>query len=108
MTVLLVFTTAPDRAVADALAKALVADGLAACVNIQAACTSMYHWEGKIETTAEIPLVAKTTEERYPALEARLRAAHPYAVPEIVAIPVVGGLPAYLDWVTASVAKRPV
>jgi len=108
MSVLLVFTTVPDRGTADALARDLVADGLAACVNIQAPCTSMYHWEGKIETTAEIPLVAKTTEERYAALEARLRAAHPYAVPEIVAIPVVGGLPAYLDWVTSSVANRPV
>jgi len=107
MTILLVFTTLPDRVHAETMAGDLVARGVAACVNILAPCVSMYHWEGKIETAEEIPLVAKTTEDRYDALEAAIRAGHPYDVPEIIAVPVARGLPAYLRWVTDSVAMRP-
>lgn len=103
MTTLLVFTTLPDRDRAESLARELIERRLAACVNILAPCTSMYHWEGKTETAAEIPLVAKTTEERYAALEECIRAAHPYDLPEIVAVPVTRGLPGYLAWVTRSV-----
>jgi periplasmic divalent cation tolerance protein len=104
VTTLLVFTTLPDRDRAEALARELVERRLAACVNILAPCASMYHWDGKIETAAEIPLVAKTTEDRYAALEACIVAAHPYDLPEIVAVPVARGLPGYLAWVTRSVA----
>jgi len=101
--VLLVLATLPDRASADALAARLIEQHLAACVNILAPCESVYRWQGAIETASEIPLLIKTTRARYPALEAAVRAMHPYETPELIALPVTCGLPAYLDWVAASV-----
>jgi len=95
----LVISNLPDRASAEKLAHALVDKRLAACVNILSPCRSVYRWEGKIEDAEEFPMLIKTTRERYPALEAAIRAGHPYTVPEIIAIPLAGGLPAYLDWV---------
>ncbi|MDR2689670.1 MAG: divalent-cation tolerance protein CutA [Azoarcus sp.] len=102
--VLLVFTALPDEASARRLATQLVDAELAACVNVLAPVTSVYRWRGVIETAAEIPLLIKTTAEHYPALEAAVRAAHPYELPELIALPVVRGLAAYLDWVAASTA----
>jgi len=100
---LLVLTTLPDQARADMLAARLVGENLAACVNILAPCKSVYRWQGVVETAVEIPLLIKTTQARYPALEAALQAMHPYEVPELIALPVTHGLPAYLDWMAASV-----
>ncbi len=102
---LIVFTNLPDAASAEALANALIDQRLAACVNILAPCTSVYRWQGAIETAAEVPLLIKTTLERYPALEAAIRAHHPYELPEIVAVPVTQGLPGYLDWVVAGTKR---
>ena len=99
--VLLVFTNMPDHASAAALAAALVEARLVACVNVLAACTSAYRWQGVVETASEVPVLMKTTAARYAALEAAIRARHPYELPEIVAVPVEHGLPAYLDWVAA-------
>ena len=99
--VLLVFTNMPDHASAAALAAALVEARLVACVNVLAACTSVYRWQGAVETASEVPVLMKTTLARYAALEAAIRARHPYELPEIVAVPVDHGLPAYLDWVAA-------
>ena len=99
--VLLVFTNMPDHASAAALAAALVEARLVACVNVLAACTSVYRWQGAVETASEVPVLMKTTLARYAALEAAIRARHPYELPEIVAVPVERGLPAYLDWVSA-------
>jgi periplasmic divalent cation tolerance protein len=101
--VLLVLTTLPDRAGADALAARLVEEHLAACVNILAPCESVFRWQGAVETASEIPLLIKTTHARYPALEAAVQAMHPYEVPELIALPVTHGLAAYLDWAAASV-----
>ena len=101
--VLLVLTTLPDRAGADALAARLVGENLAACVNILAPCDSVYRWQDTVETATEIPLLIKTTRARYPALEAAVRAQHPYEIPELLALPIACGLPAYLDWLAASV-----
>ena len=101
MRTLLAFTNLPDRAAAERLAEALVEQRLAACVNILAPCRSVYRWKGAVQRDEEHPLLIKTTEERYPALEAAIRAAHPYELPEIVAVPIERGLPAYLDWVAA-------
>ncbi|MHB1116162.1 divalent-cation tolerance protein CutA [Sideroxydans sp.] len=98
--VLLVVTTLPDRATAERIAEALVTARVAACVNVLAECTSVYRWQGKVERAGEVPLLIKTTREAYARLEATLRTMHPYDVPEIVALPVTAGLPAYLDWVT--------
>lgn len=103
---LIVFTTLPDADHAAALAARLVEERLAACVNILAPCTSVYRWEAQIETTVEVPLLIKTSAARYAALEAAIRAHHPYELPEVVAVPVERGLPAYLDWVAAEAAPN--
>ena len=101
MTTLLVLTNLPDRISAEALAAALVEDRLAACVNILQSCRSIYRWKGTVEKVDEVPMLIKTTEERYPALEEAIRERHPYATPELIALPVVDGLPDYLAWVEA-------
>ena len=98
---LLVLTTLPDRPAAEALAEALVDARLAACVNILAPCQSVYRWQGAVDKASEVPLLIKTTEARYAALEAAIRARHPYELPEVIAIPITQGLPDYLAWVAA-------
>ena len=99
MEALLVLTNLPDRAGAERLAQALVEARLAACVNILSPCDSVYRWQGRIESAQEHPLLIKTTRDRYAALEAAIRAGHPYELPEIIAVPLTAGFPAYLDWV---------
>jgi periplasmic divalent cation tolerance protein len=101
MSPLLVFTNLPDRAAAERLADMLVEKKLAACVNILAPCRSVYRWKDAIEHDEEHPMLIKTTRERYPALEHALRQGHPYELPEIIAVPIERGLPAYLEWVAA-------
>ena len=92
-------TNLPDRAGAERLAEHLIAERVAACVNILAPCRSVYRWQGAVERAEEHPLLIKTTAERYAALEQAIRAAHPYELPEIVAVPIERGLAPYLDWV---------
>ena len=101
MGTLLVLTNLPERAAAERIADLLVERRLAACVNILAPCRSVYRWKGEVQHDEEHPVLIKTTADRYPALEQALRAAHPYELPEIVAVPVERGLPGYLDWVAA-------
>lgn len=98
MVPLLVLTNVPDRAVADKLAHALVEARAAACVNLLAPCHSIYRWQGAVEMADEIPVLIKTTARNYAVVEAIVRAHHPYDVPELLAIPITHGLPAYLDW----------
>jgi len=98
---LLVLTNLPDRAAAERLAALLIEQRLAACVNILAPCRSVYRWKGTVQRDEEHPMLIKTTAERYPALEKALREGHPYELPEIIAVPIERGLPAYLDWVAA-------
>ena len=95
---LLVLTNLPDANSAATLSATLVELGLAACVTQLAPCTSTYRWQGKIETAAEVPLLIKTSSAGYAALEQAIRLAHPYQLPEIIALPIVRGLPAYLAW----------
>jgi len=97
--VLVVITNLPDRAAAEKLADALVEQRLAACVNILAPCRSVYRWKDAVQHDEEHPMLIKTTRERYPALETAIRAAHPYELPEIIAVPAARGLAAYLAWV---------
>ena len=101
MSAVVVLTNAPDRAVAQQIADALIERRLAACVNILSECTSVYRWQGAVETAAEVPLIIKTRADRYAEVEAAIRSLHPYELPEIIAMPVTHGLPAYLDWVNA-------
>ena len=98
----LILTTVPDADVAASLAQQLVEKGLAACVKQLAPCQSTYRWQGQIESTIEIPLMIISDEARYAALETWLKAAHPYDLPEIIALPCTHGLPDYLSWVTES------
>jgi len=97
--VLLVLTNLPDADAANRLAATLIEQRVAACVNILAPATSVYRWEGAVHSDAETPVLIKTTRSRYPMLEKAIRAGHPYELPEIIAVPVTLGLPAYLDWV---------
>ena len=101
MSTLLVLTNLPDRASAERLAELVVEKNLAACVNILAPCRSVYRWKDAMQHDEEHPMLIKTTRERYPALEQALRAGHPYELPEIIALPIERGLPAYLEWVAA-------
>lgn len=105
MSVLLVLCTCPPEA-ADQLATALVEEQLAACVNVLPGIQTVYRWQGALERSAESLLLAKTTSDRYLALETRLRALHPYDLPEIIALPVERGLPGYLAWVSEQSVAR--
>ncbi len=96
---LLVLTTFAQPEEAQTIVRQLVEERLIACGNLLPEVTSIYRWQGEIETAGEVIALLKTTRSHYPALEARLRSLHPYEVPEIVAIPAERGLRAYLDWV---------
>ena len=96
---LLVLTTLPDAATAEAIAQRLIDDGCAACVAIGTSVRSLYHWQGKTETATEIPMSIKTTREAYPAVERIVCSLHPYELPEIIALPITAGLAPYLDWI---------
>lgn len=102
---LLILTNCPDESVANAIALALVESGLAACVNILPRVESIYRWQGAVESASEIPLLIKSTAANYAALETTIRQRHPYEVPEIIALPITHGLPAYLNWVSAETLK---
>ena len=103
---LLILTNLPDADSAQALATTLVSERLAACVNVLAPCRSVYRWQGAIESAQEVPLLIKTTAARYADLEAAIRAAHPYELPEIIAVPISNGLPGYLDWVVTETSTE--
>lgn len=98
---LLVMTNLPDRASAQKLADLLIERRLAACVNLLAPCDSVFSWDGKIRHDEEHPLLIKTVRDRYAELEAAVRANHPYELPEIIAVSIVHGLPAYLQWIVS-------
>lgn len=97
--ILVVICTCPDRDTASALAARLIDDRLAACCNVMDGLTSLFRWEKRVQEDPEVLLVAKTTRDRYPALERSLHESHPYELPEILAVPVEAGLGGYLDWV---------
>jgi periplasmic divalent cation tolerance protein len=97
--ILIVMTNLPNAQAAEAIASTLVKSRLAACVNLLPAVQSVYRWQGKVERATEVTLLIKTTQRHYAALEAAIRAAHPYELPELIALPVTTGLPSYLQWV---------
>jgi periplasmic divalent cation tolerance protein len=98
--ILLVLSTFPDAATARRIGRELVEQRCAACANILPQVESIYWWEEKIENATETLVLFKTSAERYQALQTTLRQLHPYEVPEIIALPLDQGLPAYLSWVT--------
>lgn len=102
MSIVLVLSTAPDASTAQSLAETLVSERLAACVNIIPGVQSVYRWQGAVESTSELILLIKTTQDSYAALESRLQQLHPYELPEILVLPQPAGLPAYLAWIAAN------
>ena len=96
---ILIITNLPDRDQAMALAQKLVEERLVACVNVLADCTSVYWWQGKSETATEVPLLIKTMAQHYAPVEQLIKSEHPYELPEIIAVPISSGLPAYLKWI---------
>jgi periplasmic divalent cation tolerance protein len=101
MAAYLVITNLPDRESAERLARGVVEARVAACVNVLSPTRSVYRWKGAVETAEEYPVLIKTAADRYPELEKTIRALHPYELPEIVAVGIEAGLPAYLAWVEA-------
>jgi periplasmic divalent cation tolerance protein len=99
MPVIAVLTNLPDSETAFNLARDLVRLRLAACANVLAPATSFYRWEGRLAEDTEVPVLIKSTTERYEELEAAIRRQHPYALPEIIAWPVEQGSAEYLQWV---------
>lgn len=98
-----IFMTAPDGATAELLARALVEERLAACVQVVPGVVSLYRWEGELHRDAENLMIAKTTAERVERLRARVVELHPYDVPEVLVLEVEDGHQPYLDWVRAEV-----
>jgi periplasmic divalent cation tolerance protein len=101
---LIVITTVPDEHLAVKISESLLQQRLAACVHALPAGRSRYRWQGNIESSAEITLLIKTTGTLYPELEAEIVRLHPYEVPEIMAVRVDDGLPAYLQWIVNETA----
>ncbi|WP_329131906.1 divalent-cation tolerance protein CutA [Streptomyces sp. NBC_01476] len=95
-----VLTTTDDPAKADTLATGAVEAKLAACAQIEGPITSVYRWQGALQKDQEWRILFKTTAERYPDLEAHLKAHHDYTTPEIIATPITHGSAAYLSWIT--------
>ncbi len=100
--ILLALSTFPDRETAQRISNQLVAEKLAACANIVSGLESVYRWKEKIETGNETLVFFKLSEDRQSAFQEKLRALHPYEVPEIIFVPVSNGLPEYLRWVADS------
>jgi periplasmic divalent cation tolerance protein len=100
---LLAFSTVASAEDADRIARELVERRLAACVNVVPGLVSTYRWKGKLEKDAEQLLIIKTRRDRFPALREALAAIHPYEVPELIAVPIEDGSPAYLEWLDAAV-----
>jgi len=100
----LVLTTLPSGADANAFARSLVSEKLAACVNVHGEMTSIYRWEGAVSEETERQIVIKTSRAQVPPLWERVRDLHPYDVPEFVVLPIIDGSDAYLRWITDSTA----
>ena len=99
MSAIVVFCTCPDESSAERIGSALVEERLAACVNRIGGVVSTYRWQDKVSRDDEMLLLIKTTSERFDAVRERIVALHPYELPEIIAVDIARGLPAYLDWI---------
>ena len=99
---LICYCTCPDAPTARRIANILVGEGLAACVAIVPGLTSVYRWQGVVESADEVLLMVKTDRAHYPALEQAVRREHPYELPAVVAVSIAAGSPQYLTWLHAS------
>ncbi|MBI4561952.1 MAG: divalent-cation tolerance protein CutA [Candidatus Rokubacteria bacterium] len=103
---LVVLVTTPSVEEGQTIARSLVAERLAACVNVVPGVRSVFFWEGQLQEEAEALLVIKTRRERYEALQRRILELHAYSVPEVLALPVEAGAPAYLAWLGETVGTE--
>ncbi len=101
-----ILVTAPDQGVAEGLARELLEARLVACVNIIPGLRSLYWWESRIETAGEVLMLLKARRADVDGIVKRVRGRHPYSVPEIIAVDITSGLPAYLDWISAETERR--
>ncbi|BAU56794.2 divalent-cation tolerance protein CutA [Halorhodospira halochloris] len=106
-TQLVVLCTCPDEQTARRLAGEVVEAGLAACVNIIPGLTSVFFWEGQVQSDSEQLLVIKTSDVAYSQLEEHLAGSHPYDLPEVIACPIERGLAGFLDWITEQTRHLP-
>ena len=97
-------STVANEADAQRIGRALVERRLAACVNVVPGVTSIYTWKGTVSTDAELLLVIKTRREKLDEMRRALVELHPYEVPELIAVAIEGGHPAYLEWIDSSVS----
>jgi len=102
----LVVSTCPDQQSAELIAKALVEEKLAACVNIIPGLTSIYQWQGNIEKSSELLLIIKTKPGAWSRIKSAIINRHPYELPEIISIPITHGLPGYLSWIDENVVSN--
>jgi len=102
----IILCTCPNQKTAEDLAGHLITEKLAACVNIIAGITSVYEWQGKIETSQEQLLLIKSHADKYDAIEATIKTIHPYELPEIIAVPIERGLPEYLQWINKCLSTK--
>ena len=102
---IVVLSTCGSEEDAERLARALVEQHLAACVNIVPGMKSYYRWKGNLESSAEWLMLIKSSRERWDALRAALEKAHSYEVPEVIALPIVDGSPNYLNWIGANLGS---
>ena len=102
---IMAYITAADADEARRIARALVEERLAACVNILGRVESVYRWEGEVQSSEETVFLAKTTEDHFEALAARVRELHSYELPCIVAVPLARGEAGFLDWIQRNITK---
>lgn len=100
---IVILVTAPNLRQAKKIAKALVEERLAACVNITAPVQSLYRWKGKVNEDREFLLLIKSSRELFGEVQAAVRKLHTYTTPEIICLPIVDGSPDYLQWISDSV-----
>ncbi|HEY5944966.1 MAG TPA: divalent-cation tolerance protein CutA [Kofleriaceae bacterium] len=105
MAALVVFSTFPTPEKAAEIARTLVTEQLAACVNLVGPVRSIYRWQGELSDDSETLAVIKTTRERFEAMKTRLVELHPYEVAEVIALPIEAGHAPYLAWLTGAVER---
>lgn len=107
MEFIVVYITTPNEEEASKIARTLVEDKLAGCVNMVRNIRSIYRWEGKIEDDSEVLMIAKTRKELFAALKKKVKELHGYTVPEVIAIPIVDGSEDYMKWLYEETARNP-
>jgi periplasmic divalent cation tolerance protein len=102
----IILSTCPDFDSANKIAQHLVTAKLAACINILPGITSVYEWQGKLETSHEHLLLIKTRDYHYATIEAEIKRLHPYELPEVISIAIEHGLPDYLKWINSCILSE--